>query len=133
MAVGFTFDFQKCTECERCMADCAVVKTGRVQLRESMIVIERKWPEVPAIRLCRFDDCAGHPCIAACPVEAISERDGFVLIDKETCTGCEACVPECPYGAIAMIDGTARKCDFCGGDPACTRACVTAAIANKGG
>jgi phenylglyoxylate dehydrogenase beta subunit len=132
MSVGFTFDFEKCTECRRCMADCSVVKTGRVLLPESMIVVDRKWPELPDIRVCRFDDCAGHPCVAACPVEAITEQDGLVLIDRETCTGCEACVSECPYRAIFMVGGAARKCDFCGGDPACTRACATVAIANQG-
>jgi anaerobic carbon-monoxide dehydrogenase iron sulfur subunit len=132
MAVGFRFDYERCTECKRCMADCSVVQTGMVQLRESMIIIEKSWPELPKIRVCRFEDCAGHPCIAACPVEAISEKDGVVLIDRETCTGCEACVSECPYQAISMIEGIARKCDFCGGDPACTKSCVTAAIANKG-
>jgi Fe-S-cluster-containing dehydrogenase component len=132
MGTGFTFDFQKCTECNRCMGACSIEKTGRIQLRESRIVIGRRWPELPEIRVCRFDDCDGHPCIPACPVEAISNQDGLILIDAETCTGCEACVSECPYDAIAMMGDVAVKCDFCGGDPACDKACVTAAIVRKG-
>ena len=132
MGTRFAFDFEKCTECRRCMADCAVVKTGVVRMADSRIDIIRSWPELPEIRVCRFDDCAGHPCIADCPVEAISENGGVVAIDREACTGCELCVAACPYHAIRMNNGTAMKCDFCGGDPACVKACVTAAIA-KGG
>ncbi len=133
MATRFAFDFEKCTECRRCMADCSVVKTGMVRMGDSRIEVVRHWPELPEIRVCRFDDCAGHPCIAACPAEAISEAGGIVAIDREACTGCEACVDACPHDAIRMNGDIAMKCDFCGGDPACVKACVTAAIAGQGG
>jgi Fe-S-cluster-containing dehydrogenase component len=126
---AFAIDPEKCTECERCMAACALVKTGVVRLADARITIERRWPEVPGIHLCRFQDCEGQPCIAACPVEAISSREGYVLIDREACTGCGACVEECPYQAI-RLDGEQRafKCDFCGGEPACVPECATAAL-----
>ena len=132
MGTRFVFDFEKCTECRRCMTACAVIKTGVVRMADSRIDILRRWPELPEIRVCRFDDCDGHPCIASCPVEAISEAGGIVAIDREACTGCEVCVDACPYHAIRMNGDTAMKCDFCGGDPECVKACVTAAIA-KGG
>jgi electron transfer flavoprotein alpha subunit/NAD-dependent dihydropyrimidine dehydrogenase PreA subunit len=52
-----------------------------------------------------------------------------LIIDKETCTGCEACVPACPFGALSMADdGTAvvdEKCTFCG---ACVDVCPVEAI-----
>jgi Fe-S-cluster-containing dehydrogenase component len=133
MATGFAFDFEKCTECRRCMIACSEVKTGAVRMAGSRIEIIRSWPELPDIRVCRFDDCAGHPCVASCPVDAITEAGGLVLIDRETCTGCEACVEACPFHAIRMESGTAMKCDFCAGDPECVKACVTVAIAKKGG
>ena len=132
MGTAFAFDYEKCTECKRCMSACSIVKTEVVQLGQSRIVIDRRWPELPGIGVCRFDDCEGHPCIAACPVEAISNQAGVVLIDRETCTGCGVCVEECSYDAIRMIDDIAVKCDFCGGDPECVKACVTVAIAARG-
>ncbi len=134
---AFAIDPEKCTECERCMGACALVKTGLVRLADARITIERRWPEVPGIHVCRFEDCEGphgqrQPCIPSCPVEAIAKRDGYVLIDREACTGCGACVEECPYRAI-RLDGEERafKCDFCGGHPACVPECVTAALANR--
>jgi 2-oxoglutarate ferredoxin oxidoreductase subunit delta len=27
---------------------------------------------------------------------------GAVVVDKETCKGCELCVEECPYGVLAL-------------------------------
>jgi Fe-S-cluster-containing dehydrogenase component len=112
------------------MGACALVKAGVVRLADARITIERRWPEVPYLGVCRFDDCAGQPCIPACPVEAIANRDGYVLIDREACTGCGACVEECPYRAI-RLDGEERafKCDFCGGRPACVPECATLALA----
>jgi electron transfer flavoprotein alpha subunit len=49
-------------------------------------------------------------------------------IDGKTCTGCEACVSTCPFGALAMEGGIARvddKCTFCG---ACVDVCLVGAI-----
>ncbi len=52
-----------------------------------------------------------------------------LLINQETCTGCEACIPSCPYGALSMKEGIAvvdEKCTFCG---ACVDVCPVNAIA----
>ena len=51
-----------------------------------------------------------------------------LLIDKDTCTGCEACVPSCPFGALSMVEEKAavdEKCNFCG---ACVDVCPVSAI-----
>jgi carbon-monoxide dehydrogenase iron sulfur subunit len=133
VATGFEIKAQKCTECERCMAACSMVKLNRVQLRRARITIGVSWPELPVINVCRFDDCVEQPCINACPVGAISNNEGIVLIDREICTCCRACIEECPYHAIWMDEkGLAYKCDFCGGEPVCVLECVTGAIRIKG-
>jgi anaerobic carbon-monoxide dehydrogenase iron sulfur subunit len=126
----FAIDFGQCTECRRCMIACSLTKTGGVRMGSSRIDIQSDWPEVPEIRVCRFEDCAGHPCIASCPVSAISESEGSVLIDAETCIGCGSCVAVCPFHAIRIERGIAFKCDFCGGDPECVKECVTGALRN---
>jgi electron transfer flavoprotein alpha subunit/NAD-dependent dihydropyrimidine dehydrogenase PreA subunit len=51
-----------------------------------------------------------------------------LLIDEEACTGCEACLNECPYGALEMKGDVAivnEKCTFCG---ACVDVCPVEAI-----
>jgi uncharacterized protein len=66
------------------------------------------------VNLCRH--CEVPPCAEACPEHAIYKRDdGIVVLDVERCTGCSACMEECPYDAIAFdaTAGVARKCNLC--------------------
>ena len=126
----FLVDPEKCTECGRCTIVCSIVKEGRIEPLKARIMIERNWPDVPTIAVCRFEDCGGHPCVEACLFDAISVVDGKIYISEEECTGCEICVAACPYDAIRMNDdrGKAVKCDLCGGNPACVPECVTGAL-----
>ena len=41
-------------------------------------------------------------CIDRCEFDAMSLEDGKVVIDKEKCTGCRACVCACPQELISM-------------------------------
>ncbi|OGO05544.1 MAG: hypothetical protein A2Y60_06335 [Chloroflexi bacterium RBG_13_54_9] len=51
------------------------------------------------------------------------------LVDRDRCTGCEACVAVCPRGAIELKEDKAiidqRLCTACG---ICLEACATGAI-----
>ncbi len=50
----------------------------------------------------REDTCVGcQACIPACPFGAISMEDGLAVIG-EACTLCGACESSCPYGAIVI-------------------------------
>ncbi|MDR2510455.1 MAG: 4Fe-4S binding protein [Spirochaetaceae bacterium] len=47
------------------------------------------------------DDCTNcGSCESACPLEAITEKDGARWIDAEKCGDCGTCEPECPVNAI---------------------------------
>jgi len=54
----------------------------------------------------------------------------IIKIDEEKCTGCGLCVPDCPEGAIQIIDGKARLVSdlFCDGLGACLGTCPEKAI-----
>ncbi len=54
-----------------------------------------------------------------------------VVVIKDMCTGCEACLESCPFDAIEMVDGKAwinEKCTMC---MACIEACPEEAIINE--
>lgn len=54
----------------------------------------------------------------------------IINIDADKCTGCGDCIPNCPEGAIQMIDGKARLISdlFCDGLGACIGTCPVGAI-----
>lgn len=54
----------------------------------------------------------------------------IINIDEDKCTGCGVCVPDCPEGAIQVIDGKARLVGelLCDGLGACIGNCPEGAI-----
>jgi len=59
----------------------------------------------------------------------MAERE-IIKIDEEKCTGCGLCIPNCPEGAIQIIDGKARLVSdlMCDGLGACIGHCPEGAI-----
>ena len=54
----------------------------------------------------------------------------IITIDTEKCTACGLCVPDCPEGALQIIEGKARLVGdlFCDGLGACLGRCPEGAI-----
>ncbi|NLX05843.1 MAG: 4Fe-4S binding protein [Phycisphaerae bacterium] len=50
------------------------------------------------------EKCTGcEACVGACPAEAISmDSDGKAVVDAGACSECGVCVDECPVEAISM-------------------------------
>jgi len=57
-------------------------------------------------------------------------RRKIITIDEDKCNGCGLCIPNCPEGALQMIDGKARLLSdlFCDGLGACIGHCPEGAI-----
>jgi len=54
----------------------------------------------------------------------------IITIDEEKCDGCGLCLPACPEGALAVVDGKARlvKESYCDGLGACLGECPKGAL-----
>ncbi len=54
----------------------------------------------------------------------------IIQIDNDKCNGCGACIPNCPEGALQILDGKARLVSdlFCDGLGACLGECPLGAI-----
>lgn len=54
----------------------------------------------------------------------------IIEINEEKCTGCGQCIPDCPEGALQLIEGKARLVSdlFCDGLGACIGTCPEGAI-----
>src|SRR5438132_356853 len=45
-------------------------------------------------------DCKYTDCVTVCPCDCFYQDEMQLYIDPEACIDCEACVAECPVGAI---------------------------------
>lgn len=57
-------------------------------------------------------------------------KRNIIKIDEEKCNGCGSCIPDCPEGALKIIDGKAKlvKESLCDGLGACLGNCPTGAL-----
>jgi len=121
-------DYLRCTGCRRCEIACSLHHEDRMWPEASRIRVFMPFPGVEVPHLCA--QCDDYPCVASCPVDALSVDEGTaaVLVDREKCTGCGACIEACP-GKVPFLhpgDGKATICDLCGGDPECVEVCTEA-------
>ncbi len=88
----------RCIGCGTCQSDCSAAHAAvGLQSEPRISVIETY--EVSAAVTCHH--CEGAPCMAVCPVNAITKdpRD-FIHVNEQTCIGCKLCALACPFGAI---------------------------------
>ena len=104
MTYGMLIDLKKCVGCHACAVACKEAHGTPPAVMRSHVerAFEGTYPQavkhvVPM--LCMH--CENAPCIAACAVEGATYKrdDGIVMIDKEKCIGCKACITACPYAA----------------------------------
>lgn len=136
-------DKQRCIACHACEVHCKAKNNVPVGVTFNHIFITG--PVADKNGLPRYEakyqpcfHCKKPECAPACPVEAISirESDGLVLIDAETCIGCQACIEACPWSVPVFYEDENKvfKCDFCrdrideGLDPACVQGCTAHAL-----
>ncbi|MCU0726353.1 MAG: 4Fe-4S dicluster domain-containing protein [Planctomycetes bacterium] len=121
----------RCTSCRTCELACS---------------FRHGAPNRPAVPRLRTFDFGGPPknviltcfqcddaaCVRVCPVTALvrSGETGAIVVLERRCIGCGSCAVACPFGQIEMdpVKLLARKCDLCGGDPACAAFCPTKAL-----
>lgn len=140
MTYGMLINLKKCVGCHACATACKEAHGTPPGVTRSRVErqVEGTFPDVRKTMipmLCMH--CENAPCVEACATGASFKReDGIVMIDKDACIGCQACIAVCPYGAryyredetgyfgetlneyeevmyVVMPKGTVDKCTFC--------------------
>ena len=142
------FDARWCRACRVCETVCAIAHEGaaRPALARIQVTFDEFASDLPApveepaaaraflsATVCL--QCAGAPCIPACPTRALS-RDpgtGAVVVDTDpgserACIGCMLCRKACPWDVPRRHPErrVALKCDLCAGragGPVCVEMC----------
>jgi Fe-S-cluster-containing dehydrogenase component len=118
-------DDSKCVGCMECVAACSKAYGKEDNPAKSRIQVlglgGGRFHLVACDQECR-------KCVAECPVQAITiSKQGVVMIDKNLCIGCLACVAVCPTGAMRYFpaEPVPFKCVACG---ICVKACPKGAL-----
>jgi carbon-monoxide dehydrogenase iron sulfur subunit len=134
------YDIKKCLGCKSCEIACALAHSLTEELfkaiKEEKLSLPRKKVLSSQGRnypvSCRH--CQESKCVDACMAYALTfdQGKGMVVHDESRCVGCWMCVMVCPYGAIRpnIKSRIPLRCDKCKDkdEPACVKACPTAAI-----
>ncbi|MBL4665337.1 MAG: cyclic nucleotide-binding domain-containing protein [Nitrospinaceae bacterium] len=133
-------NLDKCVRCDDCVRACASTHDGNPRFVRHGKTFQN-WMVANACM-----HCADPVCMIGCPTGAIhrSLSGGMVIINDDTCIGCETCANSCPYSNIRMVSINdengqhildpqnhkpivkATKCDLCADQitgPACAFAC----------
>jgi Fe-S-cluster-containing dehydrogenase component/CRP-like cAMP-binding protein len=133
-------NLDRCVRCDDCVRACSAAHDGNPRFIRHGRTFEN-WMVANACM-----HCTDPVCMIGCPTGAIhrSMSEGMVLINDDTCIGCETCANSCPYSNIRMVpirdEGgnfitdpqnekpiiKATKCDLCADQisgPACVYAC----------
>ncbi len=125
MKILKTFD-DRCIGCGTCMTVCS--KTFFKRDDPARSAIQLLSVEGKSFHLVACEQAACGKCVAECPTQAIFiTKQGTVLINKNLCINCFACVAVCPIGAMRRHPEEVFpfKCIACG---TCTRECPVAAL-----
>jgi Fe-S-cluster-containing dehydrogenase component len=134
MRYAMVIDMKACVGCMNCVVACKTENSVPPRLRRDWVT-ETERGDYPDTRLElrseRCNHCENPPCVPVCPTGASKKRkDGIVVVEKDECIACGACIEACPYGARFLHpDGYVGKCTYClhlveqGLEPACVASC----------
>lgn len=159
---GLAINQKRCIGCHTCSVACkqqnnepAGVWWNKTTTEGSDIkdVPTGEFPDAELVyRTVSCQHCKNPACEAVCPTGAThkDEETGIVLVDEDTCIGCQACIEACPYEGVRTlipeepqfycaeaiggvgpkhVGNTVEKCTLCyhltsqGGTPACVGVC----------
>lgn len=122
-----------CTGCHSCEMSCSLIHDGKCDFNLSRIGIMKTGGGGTGENIqvvCR--QCEEPICVDVCIMGALfrDEETGAILIHEDFCVGCKTCVTACPFGGMVFHHekNCAVKCDLCGGDPECVKACAYEAL-----
>ena len=123
------FHPERCTGCGLCRSVCGGRESG-FAAPEAARLLNVPNPVKGGSFAVFCQHCLNPRCLQACPQGAVLRAStGRVTIDKSRCVNCGVCQEACTEAApLRAPAGEIRKCDLCGGDPACAKACPQQAL-----
>ncbi len=122
---GIVVDLNRCIGCHGCEVACKNENSVALGEYWNKVVDCGPYGEYPSLEMyflpTMCQQCENAPCVDVCPTGAsYRSEDGIVLVDAESCIGCQMCMSACPYGARSYNEAAnvVHKCTLCSHLPA---------------
>jgi len=99
-------DYDKCTGCGMCIAECPQVILKRVpkDRKGSIVVCSNHNPlKAMVMKTCKVGCIKCEICVKNCPEKCITMENGISIVDYSKCTSCGVCVAKCPTKVFKML------------------------------
>jgi carbon-monoxide dehydrogenase iron sulfur subunit len=102
-------DFPRCSGCRLCEVACSLYHEGRIWPEASRVRVFMRVPGAEFPHLCA--QCHDYPCVSSCPAGALSvdRRTSAVIVDRDACNSCGACIQACPGRIPFLHPGMGRR------------------------
>jgi Na+-translocating ferredoxin:NAD+ oxidoreductase subunit B len=100
-------DYDKCTGCGKCIAECPQMILKRVTKQRvgSMVVCSnRNTVKAMVMKTCKVGCIKCEICVKNCPEKCITMVNGIPVTDYAKCTSCGVCVQKCPTKVYKMLE-----------------------------
>jgi Fe-S-cluster-containing hydrogenase component 2 len=136
-------DDMKCVGCGLCAEACSMQHYGVINKDYSRIFVRKFLLPIPKAIAVTCAQCQPEerPCQKACPVAPpaiyYDDKTHHMVVNADTCTGCQSCQDACDSEAIQFNSDVSEAplvCDLCDvkntgeRDPQCSKICPTTAI-----
>ena len=116
MKILTTPHMERCIGCQSCSLACARLVHRRLSWLTAGIRIKSSGGLSTGFTALTCLACDPAPCAAACPTDALTQREGGgVIVKKKFCIHCGDCAEACPVDAIYLDNtGDPFVCIHCG-------------------
>jgi ferredoxin len=99
-------DFDKCTGCGKCIAECPqqiLQKVPKDRIGSIVVCSNHNPLKAMVMKTCKVGCIKCEICVKNCPEKCISMVNGIPIVDYAKCTSCGVCVAKCPTKVFKML------------------------------